>query len=104
MFSKLIRTVLPVDTVVIYEVAGAERSASEYVNHHMLADMQFISTMHQENLEYGVKIYGNTAVSLSRTKMSGMQKGKMFEGETMETMILRNVGGQWKIDHIHWSD
>ena len=35
--------------------------------------------------------------------MTGTFKGKAIDRDTTETMILRRIGGEWKIVHIHWS-
>ena len=35
--------------------------------------------------------------------MRGTYKGNGVDQVTTETMVLRRVGGAWKIVHIHWS-
>ena len=92
------------NNVLIFEGGRVERSASEYANHHMLADMAYISSVDVETLEHQVTVYGDLAVSSSRTKTKGLYKGKKIDSSGMETMVLRKIQGKWKITHIHWSN
>lgn len=91
------------DDVIIYEGGRVERSADDYANHHMLADMDYLADMNIEILEHRVIVLGDLAYSMSRTKLMGNVNGKKIEQEGMETMILLKKEGKWKISHIHWS-
>lgn len=101
--GELARSLLD-DNVIIYEGGGVERSASDYASHHMLADMKFLAAMNLQVLEHEIKVYGDSAISMSRTKMRGNYQGKMLDRESMETISLSRKNGEWKIVHIHWSD
>lgn len=92
------------DDVLIFEGGGVERSADEYAHHHMLSDMKYIAAMKSELLEHNIKIIGNTAVSMSRSKTNGIYKEKERNYESMETMVLEKQNGEWKIVRIHWSN
>lgn len=92
------------DNVLIFEGGGVERSADEYAHHHMLSDMKYIAAMNSESLEHNVKIMGNTAVSMSRSKNTGTYKEKERNYESMETIVLEKQDGEWKIIRIHWSN
>jgi ketosteroid isomerase-like protein len=92
------------DNVIIYEGGRVERTADEYADHHMLADMAYLAAINNETLEHNVKVAGDTAYSMSRTKSTGQFKGKTIDHESMETIILRRIAGSWKITHIHWSN
>lgn len=100
--SKKARSLLD-DKVLIYEGGGVERSAEEYVNHHMLADIKYLAAVDSKTLEHQVHINGDTALSTSRSKKIGTYKGKDVDYEGMETMVLRKINNTWKIIHIHWS-
>jgi ketosteroid isomerase-like protein len=91
------------DNVIIYEGGRVERSADEYANHHMLADMKYLANIDIEILEHEVNVLGSIAYSTSRTKLTGNVKGKKINSEGMESMILQKIEGKWKIVHIHWS-
>lgn len=91
------------DDVTIYEGGSVERSADEYQQHHMGADMAYLAQMQVTTLEHQVKINGDTAISISRSHTKGTYKGKARDHQGMETIILQQQQGQWKIKHIHWS-
>ena len=92
------------DDILIFEGGRAERSADEYAHHHMLSDMKYLAAMKSEPLEHNVKIMGNSAVSMSRSKTVGTYKGKERKYEGMETIVLEKKQGEWKIVRIHWSN
>ena len=91
------------DNVIIYEGGRVERSADDYANHHMLADMKYLAQLEVKILEHEVREVGQTAFSMSRTKLTGEFKGKEVNSEGMESMVLLKKDGKWKIAHIHWS-
>ena len=91
------------DDVIIYEGGRVERSADDYANHHMLADMKYLAQLKVEILEHEVREMGETAYSISKTKLTGEFQGKDVKSEGMESMILMKKNGKWKIAHIHWS-
>lgn len=91
------------DDIIIFEGGRVERSADDYANHHMLADMEYLAKIHTQVLEHSVQVNGDTAYSMSRTKSSGQFKGKYVNSEGMESMVLQKKDGEWKIVHIHWS-
>lgn len=91
------------DNVIIYEGGRVERSADDYANHHMYADMEYLADLDIEILEHSVRVLGSTAYSMSRTRLTGQYKGKAVNSEGMESMVLLKKEGGWKISHIHWS-
>jgi len=91
------------DSVLIYEGGGVERSAQEYSSRHLLADIAFMSKMKVELLERQVEVYGNIAVSSSRSKVQGVYNNKKIQKTNMETVVLKKNSGKWKITKIHWS-
>jgi len=101
--KKTARALLAND-VLIFEGGGVERSADEYAQRHMLADMKYLAAVKTKILEHTVKVTGNVAVSMSRSKTTGNYNGKARDYEGMETMTLNDVDGEWKITHIHWSN
>lgn len=102
--DKTIARKLLADDVLIFEGGRVERSADEYAHHHMLSDMKYLAAMNSESLEHDVKVMGNSAVSMSRSKNTGTYKGKERNYEGMETMVLEKQHGEWKIVRIHWSN
>ncbi|NQZ82728.1 MAG: nuclear transport factor 2 family protein [Colwellia sp.] len=102
--DKKTARMLLADDVLIFEGGGVERSADQYANHHMLADMKYLAAVDTKILEHTVNVSGRFAVSMSRSKTTGKYKGKDRNVEGMETMTLKEVNGEWKITHIHWSN
>jgi ketosteroid isomerase-like protein len=102
--DKITARKLLADDVLIFEGGGVDRSADEYAHHHMLSDMKYLAAMKSEPLEHNVKIMGNSAVSMSRSKTMGTYKGKELKYESMESMVLEKQKGEWKIVRIHWSN
>ena len=93
---------LLLDDVLIFE-GGVERSADEYADHHMLADIEYLAAVETTVLEHRVEITGHSAVSISRSKTIGTYRDKKIDNEGLETMVLNLINGSWKISHIHWS-
>jgi len=102
--DKITARKLLADDVLIFEGGGVERSADEYAHHHMLSDMKYLAALKSESLEQNVKVMGNIAVSMSRSKTVGTYKEKERNYESMETMVLEKQQGEWKIVRIHWSN
>ena len=102
-YQKKARSLLD-DNAIIFEGGKVERSADDYANHHMISDMKYLAKIHTEVLEHSVKVVGDTAYSMSRTKSTGQYKGKYINSEGMESMVLLKKEGKWKIAHIHWSN
>ncbi len=101
--NKHIVLELLADDVMIYEGGKVERSAAEYANHHMEADMKYLSVMQSKLIEHQVINNGNLAISSSRSQVKGEHKGVVVERISMETIVLKKSKGLWKIFRVHWS-
>lgn len=89
--------------VIIAEGGGAERSLDEYSSHHMPADMAFTAAMTTTLKTREVLAGGDIASVVSESEMHGDFQGKSLHLKMMETMVLRQDSGRWRIAHIHWS-
>ena len=89
--------------VLIFESGGVESSLAEYEGHHMPADIAFMKNMSSEVISRSVIEAGNLAIVLTQSRISGVYKEKEVDLSSTETLVMRNMGGQWKIIHIHWS-
>jgi ketosteroid isomerase-like protein len=89
--------------VLIFESGGVESSLVEYEGHHMPADIAFMKNMSSEVISRRVIEAGDSAIVLTHSKISGIYKEKEVDLSSTETLVLRNMGGPWKIIHIHWS-
>lgn len=89
--------------VIIAEGGGAERSVEEYAGHHMPADMAFTAAVDWTVKDRNSTIDGNTATIITESQIHGTFNEKTIHSRMMESMVLVNSDGQWRIAHIHWS-
>jgi ketosteroid isomerase-like protein len=94
---------LMADEALIFEEGGAERSKAEYSAQHLPADIAFSQDAVSTTTQRSGGFDGTLAWVTSEGRMTGTYKGKAIDRDTTETMILRRIGGEWKIVHIHWS-
>ncbi|PIP81045.1 MAG: hypothetical protein COW84_01970 [Gammaproteobacteria bacterium CG22_combo_CG10-13_8_21_14_all_40_8] len=92
------------DQVLIYEGDSAENSADEYANHHMKADMEFLSHMSITQLSQHIQQSEKMALYTGISKIEGKYHDKEISMTSTETMVLKQINHQWKITHIHWSN
>ncbi len=89
--------------VTVYEQGGVERSAREYVNHHLRADMEFAQATRREVSNFVSGRSDDLAWEACETRTTGTFKDKPVDVRGTETMILRRGDDGWRIHHIHWS-
>jgi len=94
---------LMAEEALIFEEGGAERSKAEYSAQHLPADIAFSQGAVSTTTRRSGGFDGTLAWVTSEGRMTGRYKGKAIDRDTTETMILRRIGGEWKIVHIHWS-
>lgn len=100
--AKVVKMLLS-KNVVIFESGNVENSLDEYASHHMQSDMKFMAAVNTEILKHEVNVYGDTAISLMSSRVSGKYRGEHLNYVGLETMTLVKVNDNWKITHIHWS-
>lgn len=89
--------------VVIAESGGVERSFDEYAVAHMPADIAFTRGV-EFTLEHRDSIVDrDMATVISRAQVQGQFNGRPIHSNSMETMVLQHMDGNWRIVHIHWS-
>jgi len=89
--------------VLIFESGGVESSLAEYEGHHMPADMAFMKTMEREVISRKVFDAGDSAIVVTRSRVHGVHEGKAVDLSSTETLVVKKMGDQWKVVHIHWS-
>ena len=89
--------------VQIAESGGIERSLEEYRSHHMAADIKFSKAVETTVLDRRVYEGSGLVTILTESVSKGTFREKPINSRLMETMVLRETGGAWKIVHIHWS-
>jgi ketosteroid isomerase-like protein len=94
---------LLVDDALIFEEGRAERSKAEYAVRHLGADAEFSKAVAGTMARRRGDSSGDLAWIASEGRTKGSFRGTPINRVTDETMVLRRVGGMWKIVHIHWS-
>lgn len=97
-----VRTLLT-DDVLVLESGGAERSREEYLGHHAGADAAFLREAHVRVKRRVARAEGSIAWVGTESELHATKDGKPLPLLSTETMVLRKVGADWRIAHIHWS-
>jgi len=100
--TKAAATLLAEDAL-IFESGGVEHTKAEYAAHHLPADAEFSRSVSSVVTQRTAHFNGSLAWVASEGRTTGNYKGKSLDLLTTETMILRQVGGTWRIIHVHWS-
>ena len=91
------------DEALVFEEGRAERSKSEYQARHLGADAAFSRAVRTETVRRRGDSAGHFAWIASENRARGSFRGAAVDRVVDETMVLRRIGGRWKIVHIHWS-
>jgi ketosteroid isomerase-like protein len=91
------------EDVVIFESGGVENSRAEYASHHLEADAAFSAAVPRTLVSRTHGMQGDMAWVISVETVSGTYRTRAINSRSVETMMLRQVNGQWRIVHIHWS-
>lgn len=91
------------DDALIFESGGVERSKAQYAAYHLAADAAFSQAVDTNLNRRTASAIGSIAWVASEGRATGNYKSKPVDHITFETMVLRSVGPDWKIAHVHWS-
>ena len=91
------------EDVMIFESGGVENSRAEYASHHLKADAAFSAAVPRTLVSRTHGMQGDMAWVISVETVSGTYRTRAINSRSVETMMLRQVNGQWRIVHIHWS-
>lgn len=94
---------LLVPEVVILESGGYEASREEYAAHHLAGDMEFSASTESTVERSWSGRHGDVAWVLRSASTKGNFRGREIDSRGVETMVLKQVDGQWRIAHVHWS-
>lgn len=89
--------------VLILESGAAERSRQEYLVHHAGSDMEFLKDARVQLVQRTARRSGALAWVGSESEIHYRKDGHAASLLSTETMILREIAGNWRIVHIHWS-
>lgn len=91
------------EDVLIFESGGVERNRAEYANHHLGADAAFSAAVQRTLVSRSHGEEDSSAWVTSVETIAGTYRGRAINSRSVETMLLRKVGNDWRIAHIHWS-
>mgnify|MGYP001228314932 FL=1 len=89
--------------VLILESGGAERNRQEYLAHHAVSDMEFLQDARVQLVQRTVRRSGALVWVGSESEIHYRKDGHAISLLSTETMILKEIAGNWQIVHIHWS-
>jgi ketosteroid isomerase-like protein len=87
----------------IYEQGWVERSKGEYAAHHLASDIEFSAAVSSAQTARSGAVVGDMAYVITERRMTGKFNDKNIDSISLETVVLRRIGGGWHIAHIHWS-
>jgi ketosteroid isomerase-like protein len=91
------------EDALVFEEGRAERSRAEYALHHLAADAAFSQALPGVISRRRGDAAGDLAWIATEGRTKGSYRGTDVNRVTDETMVLRRLGGAWRIVHIHWS-
>ncbi len=91
------------DDVLIFESGEAERSKTEYAQHHLAADAAFSAAVPSIRSRRTARAGADSAWVASESRTTGEFNGRPINSLSVETMVLRHEADGWRITHIHWS-
>ena len=89
--------------VLILESGSAERNRDEYLGHHAVSDALFLGKAHVEVVHRTTRRSGDLAWVGSESEIHTRKDDTPLTLLSTETMVLKKVGEDWRIVHIHWS-
>ena len=90
------------DDVMILE-SGAIQTRSDYLGHHLGADMKGSAGSKAERSVVRVSLAGNTAIVVSRSISPPTGAEGNTGSEMAELMVLSKTATGWQIRAVHWS-
>jgi len=85
--------------IIVYEMGLVDQSRNAYSTSHLSADMEAAGQFTRKPLSRRSGGTGDQRWVISTYRL----RNKDHEWTSLETMVLRRVGGSWRIAHIHWS-
>ncbi|MBM4383299.1 MAG: nuclear transport factor 2 family protein [Deltaproteobacteria bacterium] len=83
--------------------SGYAETRSEYLSHHLAADIEFSRAIAQRRSNVRVVREGDVAWVSSTSRAEGEFRGKPVKSEGAELIVLSHTEGRWRIRAIHWS-
>lgn len=82
---------------------GYRESRTEYLSHHLRADIEFAQAVPSETLDVHSAVRGDVAWVSSTSKSSGSFREKPVHRFGAELVVLSRTPDGWEIRAVHWS-
>jgi ketosteroid isomerase-like protein len=92
------------EDLLLFEDGIAETSLKKYAKKHLKDDIAFSANAKRKLESQTSWIVGDTATVSSTYDLKTRYKRKRYHVKAAETMILKQIDGQWVIVHAHWSN
>lgn len=83
--------------------SGDIETRSQYLSHHLPADMAFAAAVSREAGDTQVAVAGDVAWVMSTSRTRGTFRERPVDSTGAELMVLSRDGDRWRIRAIHWS-
>ena len=90
--------------LLLFEDGVAETSLKKYAKGHLKSDIEFSENAKRKLESQSSWIEDDTATVSSIYDLKTKYQGKRYHLKSAETMILKQIDGQWVIVHVHWSN
>ncbi|MEO6325500.1 MAG: nuclear transport factor 2 family protein, partial [Thermoanaerobaculia bacterium] len=74
-----------------------------YRDHHLKLELEGMKVVDQSRSNLRVVSGDDMALATFEFRIKGTYKGRTFDANGMETVVLRRSGGVWRIIHVHES-
>jgi ketosteroid isomerase-like protein len=83
--------------------SGELETRTDYLRHHLAADIAFARTVRSTRQVRSVEQAGDGAWVISTSRATGTFAGRPVDSEGVELMTLARTAAGWRIAAIHWS-
>jgi ketosteroid isomerase-like protein len=83
--------------------SGELETRTDYLRHHLAADIEFARTVRSTRQVRRVEQAGDGAWVITTSRATGTFAGRPVDSEGVELMTLARTPAGWRIAAIHWS-
>lgn len=97
------RAIALLDSAAMVLEGGDLETRSDYLRHHLPADIAFARAVRGERTVRRVTLSGDAAWIVSTSRASGTFNERPVDSEGVELVVLKRTAAGWRIAAIHWS-
>ena len=92
------------EDLLLFEDGMVETSREQYAGKHLKADIAFSAKAKRKLESQKSWVEGETATVCSTYDLKTVYMHTRYHLKSAETMVLKQIDGQWVIVHVHWSN